>query len=62
MISLLYSRVGQALLISNLRALFAVPVLEFNNVVFGEPYPDDLGNSISLAKVSYRVNPTECLY
>lgn len=40
---------------SKLRSLFAVPVLEFNNAVFGDPYPDDLGKSISLANVSYRV-------
>jgi len=44
--------------LSSLRALFAVPILEFNNVVFGGPYSDDLGSSISLAKISYRVTPT----
>lgn len=37
------------------RSLFAVPILEFNNVVYGGPLPDDLGKSISLATVSYRV-------
>ena len=40
---------------SKLRSLFTVPVLEFNNAVFGDPYPDDLGKSISLATVTYRV-------
>jgi hypothetical protein len=42
--------------ITKLRQLFAVPILDFNNVVFvGGPIPDDLGKTITLATVSYRV-------
>jgi hypothetical protein len=42
---------------TKLRSLFAVPVLLFNNAQYGGPLPNDLGKSISLAKVSYRVCP-----
>ena len=43
---------------AKLRSLFAVPVLQFNNVVYGvQPLPDDLGKRISLAKVGYKVQP-----
>jgi hypothetical protein len=41
--------------LAKLRSLFAVPVLEFNNVAYGGPQPVDLGKSISVAKTSYRV-------
>lgn len=44
--------VGPAL---ELKALYAVPLLLFNNVVYQGPLPDDMGKSISLANVSYRV-------
>lgn len=38
-----------------LRSLFAVPVIQFNNVEFGGPLPDDLGKRISFANVRYQV-------
>jgi hypothetical protein len=42
--------------ITKLRQLFAVPILDFNNLVFvGGPIPDDLGKTITLANVSYRI-------
>jgi hypothetical protein len=41
--------------LSKLRSLFAVPIIEFNNVVYGGPVPDDLGKSFGLARISYRV-------
>jgi hypothetical protein len=42
--------------LSKLRSLFAAQMLVFNNVNYGQgPIPDDLGKTISLAKVSYRV-------
>ena|SRR5579859_587494 len=44
--------IGPAL---QLKALFAVPVLIFNDVVYQGPLPDDLGKSISLANIGYRV-------
>jgi len=44
--------------LAKLRSLFAVPVLEFNNVQYSTvgPIPNDLGKSISLAIESYRVH------
>ena len=45
--------------LSKLRSLFAVPILAFNNIVYGGPLPDDLGKSITLAKASYRVQDRE---
>lgn len=44
--------VGPAL---QLKALFAVPILIFNNIVYQGPLPDDMGKSINLANTSYRV-------
>jgi len=41
-----------------LRQMFAVPFLVFNNLVYGGPLPDDLGKSITIAEVSYRVIPS----
>lgn len=42
--------------LSKLRSLFAAQMLVFNNVNYGQgPIPDDLGKTISLAEVSYRV-------
>lgn len=41
--------------VSILRSMLAVPVLQFNNLVLGGPVPDDLGKSISIATISYRV-------
>jgi hypothetical protein len=38
-----------------LKALFAAPILIFNNIVYQGPLPDDMGKSISLANPSYRV-------
>jgi hypothetical protein len=43
--------------LAKLRSLFAVPVLEFNNVVYDvSPLPTDLGKAIGIANVSYRVS------
>lgn len=40
---------------SKLRSLFAIPVLQFNNVVFGDPYADDLEKSVSLTNATVQV-------
>jgi hypothetical protein len=49
--------------LAKLRSLFAVPVLVFNDAVYGanRPVLDDLGKSITLAKVSYRVQVSRAL-
>jgi hypothetical protein len=42
---------------TKLRQLFAVPIFVFNNAVFtGGPLPDDLGKSINVSTVSYKVH------
>lgn len=41
--------------LAKLRSLFAEPIIEFNNLVYGGPLPNDLGKSVSLATISYRV-------
>ena len=41
--------------LSILRSLLAVPVLQCNNLALGGPIPDDLGRSISIANINYRV-------
>lgn len=39
-----------------LRGLFTVPIIHFNNMAIGGPtYPNDLGTSVSLADIRYRV-------
>ena len=43
--------------LSKLRSMFAVPIIEFNNVIYGGSLPDALGKSISLATTSYQVYP-----